>query len=82
MKFYSRIALFAIIIFVGTGIVIKKMYYQFPYKSITTVNYKNDFGYRIGYFIGYYTFIILGSLLIIAGIAGLLYTYKKFKNKK
>ena len=81
MKFYPRIVLFSLILFAGTGIIIEKIYHQFPSKSVNTNNYNIGFSYKLGYFLGHFIFIIIGSLLIVAGIAGLFYTFKNFKNK-
>ena len=80
MKFYSRIILFTIIICAGICLLVIKMYHQFPYKTNNTAKNELD-TYKVGYFIGYFTLTILGSLLIIAGVAGLVYTIKKNKDK-
>lgn len=82
MKFSSRIAIYSIVIIAGISLIVSKTYNQLPYKSIVTSTYTSaSSSFKIGYFIGHFMFIILGALLIMAGITGLICTFKKNKNK-
>lgn len=81
MKLNSRIAIYATFVVAGIYITATKIYHEFTNKTITTsLHESKSSAYRIGHFIGHFMFIGLGSLLFIAGIAGLMYTFKKFKN--
>lgn len=80
MKIHKRIAFYTTLIITGLTLFVLGLYHSLNSKAINPILNNENVTYKIGFYIGYYGFILIGLILIIISVKGLLSQIKKLKN--